>query len=223
MAARRGLHGLVVDDLGRRIVHGEIEPGALLVSDEIGEAHGASRTVVRETMRVLESKGLITARPNVGTQVCDPARWHGLDLDVLRWRLTGPDAATARHELLEVRHALEPMIARLAAERATSSDRDALLVAVARMKAASAMNDMGEFTAADVDFHDQLFTAAGNSMLDDLSALVSAALGDRVGVVADHGISPYAIELHETLAAAIAAGDAELATHVMSDILREQE
>lgn len=222
MAGRRGLHGIVVDDLGRRIVHGEVAPGTVLVPDEIGESHGASRTVVRETMRVLEAKGLITARPNVGTQVSASDRWHGLDLDVLRWRLSGPDQSAARRELHEMRRTLEPMIARLAAERAGAEVAASLLACADAMHAALERSEIEVFTAADVEFHERLFAAAGNSILNDLSTLVSTALDDRAPLVAGHGISAHAVALHETVAAAVRDRDAALAGDAMAAILDEQ-
>lgn len=82
----RGLHGQIVEHLGSQIVSGAIKPDALLQTEQIGAAYGASRTVIREALRVLENKGLIFARPNVGTHVRPLEQWNLLDADVVRWR-----------------------------------------------------------------------------------------------------------------------------------------
>ena len=82
----RGLHGVLVEILGQQIVDGTVDPGKPLVPEAVGEKYEVSRTVVRETLRVLETKGLITARPNVGTRVRPIEEWNLLDADVLRWR-----------------------------------------------------------------------------------------------------------------------------------------
>ncbi|WAA66052.1 FadR/GntR family transcriptional regulator [Microbacterium oxydans] len=219
MAARRGLHGVVVDDLGRRIVHHEIVPGTQLPLDELGEQYGVSRTVVRETVRVLEAKGLIAARQNVGTRVLAEESWHALDVDVLRWRLSGPDAQSARQDLLELRSAVEPTAARLAALRRDAETADRLVAAAQRMRDALGPKDVDVFTAADVDFHATLFQAAGNPLIAELLSLVGAALDDRIQVVASHGISAVAVDLHCELAAAVAAGDADRAASTAGDLI----
>jgi len=82
----RGLHGVLVEILGQQIVDGTVDPGKPLVPEAVGEKYEVSRTVVRETLRVLETKGLIAARPNTGTRVRPIEEWNLLDADVLRWR-----------------------------------------------------------------------------------------------------------------------------------------
>lgn len=213
------MHGVVVGDLGRRIVHGEIATGAQLPVEEVGEQYGVSRPVVRETMRVLESKGLVVARQNVGTRVRDPKSWHGLDIDVLRWRLSGPDAADARAEILELRAALEPTVARLAALNSSGRSDEPLARAIAQMQAAFEVGDVEAFTAADVCFHAAVFEAAGNPLLTSLFALVSATLDDRIETITSHGISPRAVDVHVRLAASLAAGDVEGAEITMSELV----
>lgn len=219
MAARRGLHGVVVDDLGRRIVHHEIAAGTQLPLDELGEQYEVSRTVIRETVRVLEAKGLIAARQNVGTRVRAEESWHALDVDVLRWRLSGPDATSARQDLLELRSAVEPAAARLAALRRDAATAERLVAAAQRMRDALGPKDVDAFTAADVDFHATLFQAAGNPLIAELLSLVGAALDDRIQLVASHGISAIAVDLHCELAAAVAAGDVVKAESTAGDLI----
>jgi len=67
---RRGLHGEVVYTIGRRIVSGELKPGdPLPPEEELTADFDASRTVLREAVRVLAAKGLVEARPKTGTRV----------------------------------------------------------------------------------------------------------------------------------------------------------
>lgn len=103
----RGLHGILVEVLGQQIVDGTLDPDKPLIPEAVGEKHEVSRTVVREAVRVLETKGLICARPNVGTRVRPVEEWHLLDADVLRWR-----AAAGLDEPLDtdIRHFTEQLL-----------------------------------------------------------------------------------------------------------------
>lgn len=86
----RGLYGQIVEMLGSDIVVGLYQPWQVLAPEKLVINLRISRTVLREALRVLESKGLILARPNVGTRVQPIERWDLLDADVLRWRRGAP-------------------------------------------------------------------------------------------------------------------------------------
>ncbi|PYR02091.1 MAG: hypothetical protein DMG00_29810, partial [Acidobacteria bacterium] len=62
----QSLHGRIVHAIGRRIVSGDLRPGDLLPAEP---ELGASRTVVREAIKVLAAKGLVESRPKTGTRV----------------------------------------------------------------------------------------------------------------------------------------------------------
>ena len=83
---RRGLHGRVVDELGREIVGGRWMAGSPLPNeDDLAAELGVSRTVVRESIKVLQAKGLVEVRPRTGTRVRARRAWHLLDADVVGW------------------------------------------------------------------------------------------------------------------------------------------
>jgi DNA-binding transcriptional MocR family regulator len=105
--AARGLHTMVIDTLGLSIVAGDYKPGDRIMPDALGGSYGISRTVMREAVRVLQDKGLISARPNVGTLIRPVEEWHLLDADVLRWR-----AAAGLDEPLDtdIRHFTEQLL-----------------------------------------------------------------------------------------------------------------
>ncbi len=67
---RRGLHGEVVHTIGLQIVGGALQPGDTLPpEDELTSDLAVSRTVLREAVKVLAAKGLVEARPKIGTRV----------------------------------------------------------------------------------------------------------------------------------------------------------
>src|SRR5438876_7310314 len=130
----RSLHDRVVHAIGRKILHGDLPPGALLPAEP---ELGASRTVVREAVKVLAAKGLVESRPKTGTRVRPRNAWNLLDPDVLAWQHDGAVDAALLRTLTEVRRIIEPAAAELAAARADARDIVALERALQQMEAAA--------------------------------------------------------------------------------------
>lgn len=172
----RGLHGQLVQQLGQMIVSGDLGADRPLVPEEIGQRFEVSRTVVRESLRVLEAKGLVSARPNVGTRVRPVSDWNLLDPDIIEWRAFGPQRDDQRRELSELRWTIEPLAARLAAGHGREEVQQRLCDMVEIMSHAMAQGDALTYSRADNEFHGLLIQIAGNRMLEHLSGIVSAAL-----------------------------------------------
>jgi DNA-binding FadR family transcriptional regulator len=172
---RGGLHGQIVHAIGRRIVNGAIRPGELLPAD----SHlRASRTVVREAIKVLAAKGLLESRPKTGTRVRPPESWNLLDPDVLAWQQEGTPQPVFLRKLTEVRLIVEPAAAELAARRARAPELAALEGSFREMKAALARKpaDYEAFDRADIVFHRAILQACHNDVLEQMSAMVYSAL-----------------------------------------------
>ncbi|MDH6224573.1 FCD domain-containing protein [Streptomyces sp. MJP52] len=172
----RGLHGQLVQQLGQMIVSGDLGADRPLVPEEIGQRFEVSRTVVRESLRVLEAKGLVSARPNVGTRVRPVSDWNLLDPDIIEWRAFGPQRDNQRRELTELRWTIEPLAARLAAGHGREDVQQRLADMVEIMNHSVAQGDVLTFSRADAEFHSLLIQVAGNRMLEHLSGIVSSAL-----------------------------------------------
>ena len=81
-----GLVDAVVHRIGRNIVSGQLKPGHTLPNESaLCEQLGVSRSVLREAVRVLVSKGLLERKSRLGTRVRPPEAWSLLDSDVLDW------------------------------------------------------------------------------------------------------------------------------------------
>ena len=109
----KGLHGGVLDDLGSRIASADLAEGTVLTLAHLESEYGASRTVVREAVRVLESMGMLASRRRVGITVQPRARWDELDPKVIRWTLAGPARQEHLAALMELRVAVERALYRL--------------------------------------------------------------------------------------------------------------
>src|SRR4051812_22313124 len=104
------LHRRIVHGLGRQILSGKLLPGQAV---PVPAGLTASRTALREAMKVLTAKGLVEARPRVGTRVRSRAHWQLFDQDVIAWQRGGKLGAAFLNELTEVREILEPATAAL--------------------------------------------------------------------------------------------------------------
>lgn len=203
-------HGHVVEVLGRRIASYELPSGAVVNLASIEVEFGVSRTVAREAMRLLESLGMLRARRRVGLIVTPEAQWVVLDPRVIGWRLAGPGYDDQLRSLVELRTAVEPIAARLAARNATPEQRQKLAELAATMRSLGE-DDRGaspEYLEADVEFHRTLLRASGNQLFAALDQVVEAVLVGRTQL----GFTPArpreeAMHLHDGTAQAVAAGD----------------
>ncbi len=114
-----------LDLLGRAIVTGEYESRAFPTEAEIAKAHGISRSVTREAVKMLTAKGLVSARPRQGTIVRPAAAWNLFDPDVLHWLLDRQFSVELLRQFNQLRVAIEPEAAALAAVMGDADERDA--------------------------------------------------------------------------------------------------
>jgi DNA-binding FadR family transcriptional regulator len=214
-------HTMVVEALGASIVSGEIAEGAVLPGDqELMLRYGVSRTVLREAMKTLAAKGLVAARSRVGTWVRSRDDWNFLDGSVLGWRLgAGMDAEFVSH-LAEMRLALEPAAAALAARHATSDEIVALYGLAARMDDAGHSRE--SFARADLEFHLAIARMSRNPFMRSVSSLIEAALTVAFQLsspaLTPQGIVSSAAE-HLAIVHAIAARDETRVSEAMRKVI----
>jgi DNA-binding FadR family transcriptional regulator len=170
-----GLHGQIVHTLGRQIVGGAIAPGELL-PQQVGS--GASRTVMREVIKVLVTKGLVESRPRTGTRVLPRDAWNLLDPDVLAWRGLATSPSEFLRKLTEVRLVVEPAAAELAAQRAGQAELEAIDTAFRGMERALEPDpeDFDAFNSYDMEFHRGIVRACGNDLLEQMGHVIHSAL-----------------------------------------------
>jgi GntR family transcriptional regulator, galactonate operon transcriptional repressor len=211
---------VVLTTLGREIAQDIIPAGAVLPSENNLEARfGVGRGVVREAIKTLSGKGLISVQPRHGTRVLPRRDWSLLDRDVLSW-LIGQDKPDL--ELLlavqEVRSIIEPAAAALAATRATKSDLQHINAALRAMESS---DSQASATAADKAFHLAILDATHNPVLQGFRGAIDTILS-AVFIVAVDSIDGWFednIPNHAAAARAIAEGNAKKARNAMERVL----
>jgi DNA-binding FadR family transcriptional regulator len=207
---KRNLFAHIVEELGSRIVRGDWKPGETLPNEtELGRELGASRSILREAVKSLASKGLLELQPRIGTRVLPCMHWNLLDLDVLSWRYSAMSREQFFVELFEIRMMIEPLAAGLAAERATAAQVDALSAAYAAMESAdveginSAGIDAGGAAAIDADlrFHRGILACTHNELLEQLGSLIAVGLltSFRISIRSYHSGLPLHLKVLEAI------------------------
>jgi len=171
----KNVHGNTVDWLGERIVSGHFPVGSAIPPEpQLCEALGVSRTVVREAVKSLIAKGLLTTGPKVGTRVLPDEHWNWFDPDVVVWKSKIGFTREFLRDLQELRRVVEPAAVRLAAERATAEDIAEIESAYAGMK--QAIEHGGDYVTHDLRFHQGLLRACHNRMVIQMSKALGALL-----------------------------------------------
>lgn len=217
------LHGMVLNQLGQRIVRGDLTPGeALPNADDWSAAEGVSRTVLREALKVLAGKGLVESRPKTGTRVRPRTDWNFLDPDVLAWRFASTANGDDARALFELRRGIEPMSAALAADRATREQVRDLESVLAEMEEAA--DDPERFAGPDLVFHQSILRMTGNELLGSLAAVIETALMMSFRLSNDNpGGQRHSMPLHRDVVGRIATKDAEGARLAMLTLLDHAE
>lgn len=217
---RRGLHGRVVDELGRLIVSGRWSVESPLPNeDDLAAELGVSRTVVRESIKVLQAKGLVEVRPRTGTRVRARRAWHLLDADVVRWQFADMERGEDLRELHEVRATIGANAARLAAGRHSAGQMSEIEANERRVEASWA--EPIARRVAELDFHGAVVDAAQNTLLSHVSSLIRVALeaADVPPDVDDADAAREAATLRAALAKSIRAGDADASEEAMRALI----
>jgi DNA-binding FadR family transcriptional regulator len=202
------------------IFSGRYKQGSFLPTEnDLGAEHGVSRTVIREALKVLAAKGLVLSRPRVGTIVCDEDNWNIIDSQVLAWH--APHALDDKlfDAILETRRAIEPLVAELAATRATLREIADLEMAWDGM--ANAAEDIVKFSRSDIAFHQILYRASHNPIFRQIGGMIDTAL--RFSLEATAVISldrrAEAVEAHREVVEALRLRDGDAARKAADHIL----
>lgn len=206
---------MLADRLRDRILSGQWLPGRSLPTErELVEESALSRASVREALRILEVEGLIETRRgrNGGSRVRRPS-----DEQIIRsLALYIQGARVNFRSLLEVREAIEPAAAALAAERRSAADLKRLIELNALLPEAA--GDSARFLAVNLDWHMTIVRASRNEFFTAFMTALSEAIREATAIDAfdNSGIRKATVRAHQKVIEAIEAGDADAARKSMA-------
>lgn len=211
----------IVQELGIDIVTGVFSgKSSFPVEEELCRRFSASRTVLREAVKMLTAKGLLGARPRQGTWVQPESNWNLLDPDILRWMLERKYSSTLLVQFNEVRLAIEPQAAALAAKSAGTEEKQAIHDAIERMRAADRGED--DPLESDIAFHVAVLRATCNPFYTNLTELTATALRFSIRTTNRYkGVKLANVAKHKQVADAITSGKSAVAQEAMRKMIQE--
>jgi DNA-binding FadR family transcriptional regulator len=207
----------LLDSLGRAIVTGRYEKEPFPTEAELAKQHGVSRSVTREAVKMLTAKGLLSARPRQGTVVQPGSSWNLFDTDVLRWLLERQFSVDLLRQFSQLRIAIEPEAAALAAQFATEEDLRQISAGLARMEAAERGQD--DTLDADIAFHVAVLRASGNPFYAQFRDMVGTALRTSIRFTNRIKGRSASVADHAAVRDAIAARDPATARTAMRTLI----
>jgi len=208
----------VLNELVQSIVTGEYPPGTLLPPEApLSTEFGVSRTVIRESMKRLQEKGMVTVVQGRGTHVTPFTSWNVLDPLVLSAMIRHDNTLDVLDDLSVVRAALEAAMAAGAADTVDDGTRSRLRDRLDAMS--DLLDDSTAFRQADVDFHIEVMELSGNALAENIARflIAHAVSSDRFTGVDPERAFEITLAEHERIVDAITAGDREAARIAMHD------
>ncbi len=206
----------LAQEIVHEIVTRKLPPGTLLSSEaQMLDDFGVGRGSLREALRILEVHGLITMKPgrNGGPMVIEVGTRDYGRMSSLFFHLNG----VTFQQLVDARLILEPIMARLAAER-----RSQELIGKVADPAATRVEDDNAYFDASSDFHNAVAALSGNQILNLFSSSLEAIFRDQVSnLLSPKNKRHHVLEVHAAIADAIAEGQADEAERLMREHMQE--
>ncbi len=198
----------VVGQLQTLIIEGQLQPGDKLPSEaELSAKHGVSRSVVREALRILESKGLIEVKSGTGAFVASPQASFSAASEAIEWLVNRRDSLL---HLLQVRESVEGLTASLAASLAPAHVLQELEQVVQRQRElARSPANLDKQIELDVRFHTLIAKSSGNAIAEEIVARIVPAFceSNRAVLYLSHGNMKKTLQEHHQILQALAARD----------------
>ena len=213
----RNLTYALLETVGKAIVTGQYDASAFPTEADLAKQFAVSRSVTREAVKMLTAKGLLAARPRKGTSVQPARAWNLFDPDVLRWMLERKFSPDLLRQFNELRIAIEPMAAALAASGSSAAGIAAIEAGYERMVAAEAGGD--DPLEADIAFHIAVLEVSANPFYGQFRDVVKAALRTSIRFTNRFKGRTANLPQHRAVLTAIEARDPQAAEQAMRTLI----
>jgi GntR family galactonate operon transcriptional repressor len=221
---RERLHDQVTRNIAVRILqHSPEDLSAVLTTEtDLCKYLDVSRSILRESIKVLAAKGMLEVRPGTGIRVHPREDWNLLDSDLLRWQCeVGVDRKFIEN-LFQVRLLLEPPTAEAAAARASVDEVRLICRLCEEME--KNISDFDTYVNADIEFHHAISYATHNDLLIHINETIFGALrGSQDIFKTQRDGAGRALPLHREVAEAIEQRKPETARAAMHRLVQQAQ
>lgn len=223
MAERQSIGNKIGARMGGAIVKGKYQPGELLPTEfELTRLFGVGRSTVREAIKLLAAKGLVSSRRRDGTRVTEHEFWNLLDPDVLQWLQETDYSHQLLFELAQTRLAIEPEACAIVAHRRSRVDFSPMDQALVEMDKEGAGEE--GILQADLDFHLGILDATANRFFINMKPLVATTLRFGFELIDLYKLDQHGnTNDHRVLFDAMIDGDPERARKIARDMTHQIE
>lgn len=172
MRSRLNLRQRILYDLGEKIVLGHYLPGTVLPREnDLADHYDVSRTVIREAVKGLAARGLLTSRPNVGATVNPHSEWQWIDGDVIAWALSNnQNRADVLLYLYEAFAVINPAVIENVALNATPEELKSVWEAYQRLE--SSRGEIDDWDQAIGEWYYVLYRICRSPILQSMAVRV---------------------------------------------------
>lgn len=186
-----------------------LKPGDRLPNESIlAKKMGVGRSSIREAMKLLASRNIVTIRQGSGTYI---SQTPGMVDDPLGFSFIA-DKQKLAQDSLEVRFLLEPAIASLAAQNA--SEEDIALLRRLCQEVEDLVQLGQDHTQKDIEFHTAIALSSKNVVVPRLIPVINSAIPLLIELTGNT-LKQETIDMHRALTDAIAAHNAAAAHDAM--------
>ncbi len=219
---RERLHTRITETLAHRVIEAARNSEQVVFPKEavLCEQLGVSRTVLRESMKVLADKGMVDMKPRAGTRARPRSEWRLLDPDILAWQAEIYADAAFLRDLCEVRLAIEPTAAGFAAIRATPDELAGIQRSLSERESKSVAASADEIIDLDLGFHTAVVAASHNPLLRELSDTIRQPFRVALSITSRFpSTAELGLEAHHALLAALRRHDPMAARRAAEEIV----
>ncbi|MEY0600100.1 FadR/GntR family transcriptional regulator [Providencia alcalifaciens] len=204
-ASQKNRSYIIAENLGQLILSSTYLPDSILPNElNLSEQFQASRTAIREAIKILAAKGMVLARPKIGTRVMPSSNWNFLDQDLLKWWSNSEEQSVVIKHFKVVRLAIEPQACYLAALHATQEQKQSLQLLASEMQLLAKEFDRERWIKIDYHFHLTIYKACANPFLISFANLFRSIYQRYFDVITDNEV--IEVDTHQQLANAIIEG-----------------
>jgi DNA-binding FadR family transcriptional regulator len=215
-ALGRNLTFSIVDIVGAAIVGGEFAGRPFPIEADLARHFSVSHSVTREAVKMLTAKGLLSARPRQGTMVQPEPAWNLLDPDVMRWLVERKPSLSLRRQIVELRLAIEPAAAALAARVATPTAIASMQRILGQL--APGGDDGVASVGPVIAFHALVLETSGNPFYARFRDLIAIAVRSSAPLTSGDALAE-AFETRMRIVKAIRAGNDKDAASAMRTLI----